>query len=218
MTPTAPTLCLETEESTEPPPSTLYLASQSHRLCLPPRPAPPSSQACTRTLAVLCTAKMSKSALASSACLEYQREAAGARMEATRARRVTGRRRATASKRTHMDVIATSGCLTTSVLRMLSREDMGRCSARTTKDVEYYARPITSTSSIWEAFRVNRIRVDYTERNSHSHQATPSITILFPETVIQFFRTTLLFHLNIPLVSRCLMCRSGSALLEGLAI
>jgi hypothetical protein len=133
MTPlTVPTPCLETEESTEPPPSTRCLALQSHQPCLRHQLVRHSSPVYTCTPAVYCTAKMSRSALASSACLECRRGAAGVRMGATGVRRVRERRRVIALRRMPMGVTATSGCSMTSVSRMLSRRDTGRCSEGTT--------------------------------------------------------------------------------------
>lgn len=138
MTPlTAPTPCLETEESPEPPPSTLCLASQSRQPCRRLRLLRHSSPVCTRTPAAHCTARMSRSAQESSACQGCRRGAVGVQMGATGARRVRERRRATASRRMRMDATATSGCSMTSALRMLLRRDTGRFSEGTaTKVVE----------------------------------------------------------------------------------
>lgn len=151
MTPlTAATPCLETEESTEPPPSTRSLASQSHQLCRRPQLARHSSQVCTHTPAVHCTAWMSRSAQASSACQGGRRGVAEVRMEATGARRVRERSRVIASRRMRMDATATSGYSMTSVSRMLLRRDMERCSAgiiKDTDDVTHFAALLRASMS-----------------------------------------------------------------------
>lgn len=183
MTPlTAPTLCLETEESTEPPPSTLYLASQSHQLCLRPRLAPRSSPVCTRTLAAHCTARMSRSVRASSACQGHRRGVVGARTQATgapRVRELLARRRAIALRHMRMDATATSGCSMTSVSRMLSRRDMGGSSERITKSEEGFTRFVTllASDTTVTTFRLNETRNQHNNITNITIQASsPSVS------------------------------------------
>ena len=149
--PTTPTTCLETEESTEPPPSTRCRASQSRQPCLLPRLARRSSRACMPTPAARCIAKTSKSAPASSVCRESRREAGEARTQALRAPEVRRGGRPTALKPTRMGGTATSGCSMTSASLMLSRRDMGRYLAGTievgeTNNARYLTAQSTNTA------------------------------------------------------------------------
>lgn len=122
---TAPPPCQEPEESPEPPPWTLFHASQSPQLCRQPQPPQPSSRACAHTPAARCIAKTSRFVRASSAFPVSRSVAGGVRTAVRRAAKVRAERRRIALRRMRMDVIVISGCSTISVLRMLLRKVTG---------------------------------------------------------------------------------------------
>ena len=123
---TTPTpLPVDSDESTEPPPSTRSPASPSPQPCQAPPQAQRASPACTRVPAAPCSARTSRSARASSACRGCQSAAAGRRARAAIVMSEGGRRRI-ALKRMRMEGIATSGCSMTLVSRMRCVGGVGR--------------------------------------------------------------------------------------------